>query len=189
MRDAVRRSMWLVALALLLAGCGTAAATPTAQPAADTPAATDTPTAIPAGPTPTPIAGATAAPTPTTAPKPTSTPLGKPPAPTSFTATYRAGSVPCPSPDDAYSCRAADLAWQSSAASGTWFKIYQSWTGEGGATCTDAQPDESVAIQTAPNARTAVLYNVTATGGGTRCLWITAVNGAGESAQVAAAGQ
>jgi len=83
----------------------------------------------------------------------------------------------------------SDLAWQSTAASGTWFKIYEGWTGEGGATCQDAQATESLAITTAPNARSAKIYEEIATGGGARCMWITAVNNAGESAQVAAAGQ
>jgi hypothetical protein len=83
----------------------------------------------------------------------------------------------------------SDLAWQSTALSGTWFKIYEAWTGEGGATCQDAQADELVAITTAPNARTAQVFEEIATGGGARCMWITAVNNVGESAQVPAVGQ
>jgi hypothetical protein len=194
MRDVALRWAWLAVLTLLLAACSSASATPTAASATPTPTATDTPTATPAGPTPTPTAAATApatfTSTATPTPKPTPAPLPNPPAPTSFTAPDRGGgTVPCPSPNAAFNCRVTDLAWQSTAASGTWFKIYESWTLEGGQTCTDVQPSESVAIQTAPNARAAVLYTGPATGGGARCLWITAVNGAGESAQVAVAGQ
>jgi hypothetical protein len=128
--------------------------------------------------------------TPTPTPKPTPTPLQKPPAPTNFTATARGGgTVPCPSPDSADNCRQTDLAWQSTAAEGTWFKIYQAWPGEGGGTCASVQSEAEVVIQTPPDARTALLYNGMATGGGGRCLWITAANGAGESAQVPVVGQ
>jgi hypothetical protein len=129
-----------------------------------------------------------ASPTPTH--KPTPTGLQKPPAPTNFTATaHGGGTIPCPSPDSALNCRQTDLAWQSTAAAGTWFKIYQAWTGEGGGTCASVQSEAAVVNQTPPNARTAQLFNGMATGGGGRCLWITAVNGAGESAQVAVTGQ
>ncbi|MGD0121578.1 MAG: hypothetical protein ABSC46_03335 [Candidatus Limnocylindrales bacterium] len=43
--------------------------------------------------------------------------------------------------------------------------------------------------QTAANARALTIYNGLATGGGAMCLWITAVNAAGQSAQVPAVGQ
>jgi hypothetical protein len=113
----------------------------------------------------------------------------RPPGPSSFNVTDKQGSVPCPSPDAASNCHTSDLAWQSSAASGTWFKIYEAWTGEGGASCQDAQADESVVITTKADAKTAQLYDQIAVGGEGRCLWITAVNKAGESDQVPAVGQ
>ena len=112
-----------------------------------------------------------------------------PPVPTNFTAKQHQGSVPCPSPNADSYCQQIDLAWQSKADASTSFKIYQAWTGEGGATCGDVQGDVQVALQTKAGARSAQLFNEMATGGGSSCLWITAVNSAGESAQVPAAGQ
>ena len=69
--------------------------------------------------------------------------------------------------------------------------FYQSSTGEGGAKCSDAdiQSAEVMVLQTAANARAATIYEGFATGSGTMCLWITAVNAAGQSAQVPAVGQ
>ena len=112
-----------------------------------------------------------------------------PPVSTNFTAKQHQGSVPCPSPNADTSCLQTDLAWQSKADASTSFKIYQGWTGEGGDTCGDAQGDAQVVLQTKPGARSAQLFNEMATGGGESCLWITAINTAGESAQVPAAGQ
>jgi hypothetical protein len=183
MRDARRRSTLLAVLALLLAACGPAGGSPSPSP---TPVVTPalTPVVTPAA-TPTATPAATPTPTPTPAP----TVLQRPPAPTNFTATTPSGTVPCPSPNSGDSCRQSDLAWQSTSAAGTWFKIYEAWTGEGGATCLDVQGEELVAVQTQPNARAAQIFNMLATGGGARCLWITAVNSVGESAQVPVAGQ
>jgi hypothetical protein len=117
-----------------------------------------------------------------------STPAPLPPVPTGFTATTHSGSIPCPSPTDA-SCSQTDLAWQSSADASTWFLIYEAWTGEGPSTCGDVQADAQVILETKPGARSAQSFEEIATGGGERCLWITAVNDGGESAQVPAAGQ
>jgi hypothetical protein len=114
-----------------------------------------------------------------------------PPEPTNFTATLKPGSVACPSPapNGGGSCSQTDLAWQSTAAPGTMFDIYRASTGEGGATCTDAQPDEELIMTTPADATTAQFFAEIATGGGQACYWITAINNDGESAQVAAAGQ
>ena len=112
-----------------------------------------------------------------------------PPVPTNFTAKQHQGSVPCPSPNGDTSCLQTDLTWQSNADASTSFLIYQSWTGEGGATCGDVQADAQVVLQTKAGARSAQLFNEMATGGGESCLWITAHNSAGESVKVPAAGQ
>ena len=118
----------------------------------------------------------------------TSTAPPLPPVPTSFTAKQHQGSVPCPSAADT-SCSQIDLAWQSKADASTWFLIYEAWTGEGGATCGDVQSDAQVVLQTKAGARSGQLFAEMATGGGESCVWITAVNAGGESAQVPAAGQ
>jgi hypothetical protein len=110
-----------------------------------------------------------------------------PPAPTGFTATRKSGSAPCPSADD--SCSQTDFAWQASVDPGTGFKIYWAGTGEDPtATCQTAQADATVRIDAKPSARSAQVFDPMAVGGGQMCYWITAVNGAGESVQVPAAG-
>jgi hypothetical protein len=109
-----------------------------------------------------------------------------PPAPTNFTAKQHQGVVPCPSPADA-SCSQTDLAWQSSADASTWFRIYATGTGEGPDTCADVQSSAEVVLETKPGAKSAQLFAELATGGGQTCLWITAVNSAGESTRAAAA--
>jgi hypothetical protein len=123
----------------------------------------------------------TAAPEATGAPEP-------PPVPTNFTVTHKQGSVPCPSAPGS-SCSQTDLSWKSNADASTWFFIYQAWTGEGPTTCGDVESDAELVLDTDPGARSAQLFNEIATGGGMACLWITAVNEAGESAMVAAPGQ
>jgi hypothetical protein len=85
-------------------------------------------------------------------------------------------------------CTPLDLAWQSTAGAAVWFKIYQAGTGEGDATCKDVQAEQVLVKQTAPGARSDLIYQGHATGGGLMCLWITAGNAAGESAQVLAVG-
>jgi len=111
-----------------------------------------------------------------------------PPAPTNFTATRKSGSVPCPSADE--SCSQTDLAWQSSADPGTWFRVYWMGTGEGpDATCQTVQAQATVRLDTELAARSVQIFDPMAVGGGQICYWITAVSSAGESAQVAAAGQ
>jgi hypothetical protein len=119
----------------------------------------------------------------------TATPVavGAPPAPTSFTATRKSGSVPCPSAAD--SCSETDLAWQSTAGAGTWFKIYSTGTGEDpAATCLSVQSQAVSKLNTKPDATNAQVFDPMAVGGGQTCWWITAVNGSGESAQAPAAG-
>jgi hypothetical protein len=101
----------------------------------------------------------------------------------------------CPSPNpDESECSQTDLAWQSSADPGTWFRIYISGTGEGNGnelpTCSDVQAEAQVTLETEPGARSAQLFAMLGgVGGGDTCLWITAVNEAGESAQVPVTGQ
>jgi hypothetical protein len=70
-----------------------------------------------------------------------------------------------------------DFAWKSTAAAGTWFKIYEA--------------SAAVKVQTRPNARSAQIYinGEVATGGGSTCYWVAAVNTAGESARVPIPGQ
>jgi predicted small lipoprotein YifL len=102
--------------------------------------------------------------------------------------------VLCPSPNpDEFDCSQTDLTWQSGADQETWFRIYMSGTGEGDGndipTCSDVQGEAQVVLETEPGARSAQLLAELSTGGGYTCLWITAVNEAGESAQVPAAGQ
>jgi hypothetical protein len=110
-----------------------------------------------------------------------------PPAPTNFVATPTNSSVPCPSADG--SCLQTDFAWQSTADSGVWFKVYESSFGfDPNGTCAGVQADAESVLETKPALRTAQLLQPMAVGGGKGCFWITAVNGAGESAQAPAAG-
>jgi hypothetical protein len=112
--------------------------------------------------------------------------VGAPPAPTNFTATRKSGSVPCPSADD--SCSQTDLAWQSTAGAGTWFKIYSTGTGEDpAATCLSVQSQAVSKLNTKPDATSAQVFDPMAVGGGQTCWWISAVTGSGESAQAPAA--
>ena len=100
--------------------------------------------------------------------------VGAPPAPTNFTATRKSGSVPCPSADD--SCSQTDLAWQSTAGAGTWFKIYSTGTGEDpAATCLSVQSQAVSKLNTKPDATNAQVFDPMAVGGGQTCWWITAV--------------
>jgi hypothetical protein len=118
-------------------------------------------------------------------------PLKTPPAPTNFTDTWH-DPVTCPKgvPSGTI-CRRMDFAWKSTAAAGTWFKIYQAGTGEGPTTCQQVQASAAVKVQTRPNARSAQIYinGEVATGGGSTCYWVAAVNTAGESARVPIPGQ
>lgn len=162
MRHGCRSAIaWLVPLALLLAACGSSGSS--ARPSA-------TPSAPPATQQP-------------------------PAAPTNFTATEQEEHLLCPSPNpDESECSQTDLAWQSSADPGTWFRIYISGTGEGNGnelpTCSDVQAEAQVTLETEPGARSAQLFAMLGgVGGGDTCLWITAVNEAGESAQVPVTGQ
>jgi hypothetical protein len=125
-------------------------------------------------------------PTPTAAPA-----VQQPPAaPTAFTATEQEEYVLCPSPNpDEFDCSQTDLTWQSTADPGTWFRVYSWGTGEGDDTCSDVQGQAQVVLETEPGARSAQLFAELGMGGGNTCLWITAVNEAGESAQVPASGQ
>jgi len=111
-----------------------------------------------------------------------------PPAPTNFTATRKSGSVPYPSAND--SCSQTDLAWSSTADPSSWFRIY--WTGTGedpNASCLTVASTAEVRLETKPGARSVSIFDPMAVGGGQICYWITAVDSAGESAQVPAAGQ
>ncbi len=152
---------WLVPLSLLLAACGSG--------------------------------GSSAKPLPTLSETPSA--QQPPAAPTNFTATEQEEYVSCPDPNpDEFECSQTDLAWQSTADLGTWFRIYMSQTGEGDGndvpTCSDVQGEAQVALETEPGARSAQLLRMAGgVGEGDTCLWLTAVNEAGESAQVPVAGQ
>lgn len=174
-----RSAACLAALTMLIAACTSSTSTTAPAPATPAPTPVVTPAATPAAVSPT--IAVSAAPS----------VLKAPPAPTNFTVTHQPGSVACPSPDPngGGMCEQTDLTWQSTAAPGTTFGIYVASTGEGGASCTDVQPEEIVAFTTAADATTAQFFGERATGGGETCYWITAVNTAGESAQVPAAGQ
>jgi hypothetical protein len=111
-----------------------------------------------------------------------------PPPPDTFLATSKDGSVACPSSDG--SCSQTDLAWNSTADARTWFRIYEASYGlDPNGTCAGVQADAQVAMDTKPAARSAQLFEPMAVGGGSPCLWIAAVNDAGESTQIPAAGQ
>ena len=171
-----RSAVAVTVLAMLVAACSSVGSTPTP----------------PVTPAPTPTAQATAAPTPE--PTPVTTPAGPPPdqqppvAPTAFTAVRESDSVPCPSADG--SCSQTDLAWQSTAAAGTSFRIYEASYGlDPNGTCAAVQGDAKAVLDTKPDVTTAQLFEAMAVGGGAPCFWMTAVNQAGESSQVPAAGQ
>jgi hypothetical protein len=121
-----------------------------------------------------------------------------PSAPGSFTASERAGSVSCPSPDPSLdpsdpnvSCKQTDLTWTPTSGAGTWFRIYRAWTSEGDPvpTCADVETEASLILDTAPGATSAKVFEGFATGQGAQCLWVTAVDAAGESPRVPAQGQ
>lgn len=116
-----------------------------------------------------------------------------PAAPTDFTALVENGSVPCPSPDPSYpdsSCKQTNLAWTYGSAPGTWFRIYRISIGEDpSATCATSETQASAVLETKPGITSAHLFNEVSVGGGPLCVWITAVNAAGESARVPAQGQ
>ena len=161
-----RSAVAVTVLAILVAACSSAASTlPPLVTATATPAATPalTPVATPAAPQP-------------------------PAAPTTFTATSKSGSVPCPSADG--SCLQTDFAWQSTAAAGTSFRVYMASYGlDPNGTCAAVQGDAKAVLDTKPDVTTAQLFEAMAVGGGAPCFWITAVNQAGESSQVPAVGQ
>ena len=115
--------------------------------------------------------------------------VAAPSAPTDFTATRKTG-VTCPSPDpDGDHCYQDDFAWKASANPGTGFRVYEASFGfDPNGTCAGAQADAQVILDAKPAARSAQLFVPMAVGGGQPCYWITAVNSAGESEQVPAAG-
>jgi hypothetical protein len=168
MRKSRKSLAGLAAVALLFAACTTSGSSPTPLTTSDNTAA---PSAAPSV-APSVVAAAAT--------------IHLPPAPTNFTAKQHVGVVPCPSPADA-SCSQTDLAWQSSADASTWFRIYATGTGEGPDTCADVQSNAEVVLETKPGAKSAQVFAELATGGGETCLWITAVNSAGESTRVASA--
>jgi hypothetical protein len=136
--------------------------------------------------TPAPSSSAIPTVAPPTGPEP-------PPAPTHFTVDRHPGRVPCPSPntDGAICIATDDLAWQSTTDPTTWFRVYEGWTGEGPAplTCFDSGSSGAhLVLETEPGVRSAQLIEKMSVGGGSTCLWLTAVSSAGESVPVAAAG-
>lgn len=151
--------------------------------------------------TPLPVVTAAATaptPTPSATPSPTlalaSSGPSAPGEPTNFTVYQHPGTVQCPSPNaNSHLCWQTDLAWRSDAGTATWFRAYESWTGEGPGdiTCptTPHHPDpagEQMVLETAPGARSATLVATIYVGGGAPCLWLSAVDAAGESLAVPA---
>jgi len=116
-----------------------------------------------------------------------------PAAPTDFTALVENGTVPCPSPDPSYPdvpCKQTNLAWTYGSAPGTRFRIYRVWIGEDpNATCATSETQASVVLETKPGITSGHLFDEVSVGGGPLCLWVTAVNAAGESEKVPAQGQ
>jgi hypothetical protein len=116
-----------------------------------------------------------------------------PAAPTDFTALVENGSVPCPSPDPNNpdsSCKQTNLAWTYGSAPATWFRIYRISIGEDPtATCAASETQASTVLETKPGITSAHLFDEVSVGGGPLCVWITAVNAAGESQKVPAQGQ
>ena len=116
-----------------------------------------------------------------------------PSAPSDFIALIENGSVPCPSPDPSQSdasCKQTNLSWTYTSAPDTSFRIYAVSIGEDPtATCEASSAQASAVLDTKPAITSAHLFNVVSVGGGAQCLWITAVNAAGESPRVAPQGQ
>jgi len=112
-----------------------------------------------------------------------------PSAPTDFVALVENGSVPCPSPDPSQSdasCKQTNLSWTYTSAPDTSFRIYAVSIGEDPtATCEASSAQASPVLDTKPAITSAHLFNEVSVGGGAQCLWITAVNAAGESPRVA----
>jgi hypothetical protein len=107
--------------------------------------------------------------------------------PTNFTATRKSGSVSCLGADGV--CSETDLAWQSTAGAATWFRVYVASIGlDPNATCLDVQDQAKAVLDTKPGATSAQFFEPIATGTGS-CLWLTAVNDAGESGPVPAGGE
>jgi hypothetical protein len=152
----------LAAVALLLAACSSSGSSPAPVASVATSASAGAPSVV----------------------------AGPPPAPTNFSATRKSGSVPCPSADpNGDHCYQDDFAWQASSDPEKGFRVYEASFGfDPNGTCAGAQADAKAILDTKPGARSAQLFAPMAVGGGQPCYWITAVNSAGESAQVPAAG-
>ena len=162
-----------IATALSLFGCAASA-----TPAASTPGPGATATATaPAALAP------SAPPTNRVTPEPT-LPLANsaPPAPTGLTAATHAAPCPGETVIGKFPCLVADLVWVPARADAI-YRIYATWSGEGvGAACA---PTEALLIATSlPNATAITVGPLEpTTGGGVRCLYVAAVNSAGESAR------
>ena len=84
-------------------------------------------------------------------------------------------------------CGKFDFTWASTEGPDTWFRIYRGQTDEGGRTCHDVEVASQYQelMNSTPGARSAKwYYNGRATGGGTTCYWLAAVNLHGSSALV-----
>jgi hypothetical protein len=116
-----------------------------------------------------------------------------PAAPTAFTALVANGTVPCPSPDPNNpdsACKQTNLAWTSTSAPDTWFRVYGTSIGEDpSATCAAAEGQTALVLETKPGATSGRLFDQVSVGAGPKCLWITAVGAGGESQKVPAQGQ
>jgi hypothetical protein len=176
--SSIRLGAAMIALATLLAACGSTTdqspgVTPTASATA-TPTATATPSATPT-------------------PTPTLTP-GPPSAPTDFTIVLLPDYQPCPSAVptlDSNLCAEFDFSWHSTEGPDVWFRIFSGATGEGDLTCADLQASSDYweMLTTAPGARDAQWFQSgIGTGGGTYCYWLVATNSQGSSAMVLGSG-
>jgi hypothetical protein len=154
MRSAVRMSMILAAVALVAVACGGSSATTAPSATATSPAATPAPTE-----------------------------LQPPPVPTNF----RFGVVRIDCPDNPSEiCTKFAVVWNSTSGTDTWFRIWMDWAAYGEA-CGVIAGRPTMILETAPGARSGqgirqVFIDIDTDA--VPCLWISAVNGAGESLRV-----
>ena len=155
MRSAVRMSMILAAAVLVAAACGGSSA----------------------------ITAPSGAATPTRAATPTPTELQPPPVPTNFR--FGVEKVACPDyPNE--TCTQFPVVWSSTSGTDTWFRIWLAWPGNG-ETCGDVAGQARKILETAPHARSGQAIDqvfIDIDIDAEPCLWISAVNSAGESRRV-----
>jgi hypothetical protein len=102
-----------------------------------------------------------------------------PPAPFNFTAELIGTDVACPGGEEA-PCWQWNFAWDSTADSATWFRIYRAQVPVDGV-CADAASDAEPVLETDDGARSEMLVESIPLGMNDPCYWITAVSDGGES--------